>query len=273
MRIDHVAATPMASQYTTTAKAARQEANREMDSIVISEDARTVSDWTKQFGRTFDVGYKGNALSTIANNEDGSRFPLRENGDMFNHAADTYMQIKSDIEAACGKDNDKLKLYMFALDNAFEGYVNKQTDLQSFRMMRNQEHYEKYKDVPKNGLAEGEYSKSPTQPIVAHKDFDAAEFSNNLAKTGEAFVKAFTQGAKNGSAAWESVNKVLGGMQTTSINNMSFNDIQIIMRGLSSGGLESAENIGGYWSDKHTSLANNTNLSDFMRNVFKGFDS
>lgn len=269
MRIENVAATPMMSQQTMAARAAKQEANREMDSIVISEDARTVSDWTKQFSRVFDFGYKGNALTTPVNADAGSRFAVRDDGNLFDNAADTYMKIKSDIENTYGNDDEKLKLYMFALDNAFEGHVAKQTSLYAHRMELNKKHYELYKDVPKNGLAPGEYSKSPAEPIVAHKDFNATEFADNLYKTGEAFVMAFTQGAKNGSAAaWENVNKALGGMQTTSINNMSFDDINIIMQGLASSGLDLAENFGDYWRDRHTSLANNASLSDYMRNVF-----
>lgn len=261
MKITNVAATPAAPTEVRAARAAKQEANREVDSIVISEDGRLVSDWTKQFGRIFNSGSTDNALEFTTSDYGNlhSSAALQDGMNMYDYAADTYMRVKDQIDAKYGDDDEKHKLFMFALDSAFESSINKQTDLYMLRLNGSKMISDKY-DSPTYA----------SNPIITHKDFDAEKFALNLSKVGEEFTKAFTQGAKNGlSAAWENVNKVLGSMQTTSINNMSFNDVKIIMDGLSTHGDDLSGDFKSYWIGKYSSLADNSNLSDYMRSVFR----
>ena len=240
---------------------------KEPFAVVISDDGRILSEWYTHFGKLFDNRLEGVTGSTLDGPLLGKFAPgiwgKNLYDDFFSIGANTYMKIKEDIDEAYRGDPEKKRLLMFALDKAFEMHIHTETrqfaSMMEFKRLLEAE-------TKTSGAGSG-HGKSPFSPVFNHKDYNYEDFRKNLVQMGRDFVAAFTQGAKFGlDAAWENVDRLLGGVETTSVNNISYSDFRSVLGAVSDNKISSRTDT---WDRAAAALAGNANLSGYMRDVFK----
>jgi hypothetical protein len=178
-----------------------------------------------------------------------------------------YNELREQVINDFSHDTELLEANLRALDEGFKWHLNHLAMIESATLWLDQ--------VREQFAQKGTPSPIDNHPIATHRDFNHREFRENtinmLREFATQYIQQINSNGGDFESAWNSTLAILSAMETTSVNNLSFDDFMVFQS--SKWFREDAEEgvtmmqLQARHGNLHDAFRNNPNMSENLREI------